>query len=169
MTKKKLTTLANGHIRANYDAGGSCNDVNIKFNAISNEIRERTQRVASGDCKNRLLSKNDCKREQEVYIPLLQAAASRLGTARRICIAEKKLPAVETTQGLQKAAEVLAAKVVEENTKIVVAAQEAEATAIAAGESIAGAEEEEAPKINLMLIGGIAVAAIVAVILLRRK
>lgn len=169
MTKKKLQDLANQHIRNNYDAGGSCNDVNLKFNAISNEIRERTQRVVSGDCKNRLLSKNDCKREQEVYIPLLQAAASRLGAARRVCISDKKLPATDVTQGFEKVAEALAAKVVEENTKIVVAAQEAEAAAIPAGESIAGAEEEEAPKINFMLIGGIAVAAIVAVILLRRK
>lgn len=166
MTKKKLEDLAKQHIQSNYATWTNCNEVNLKFNAISNEIKERTQRVVSGDCKNRLLSKNDCKREQEVYIPLLQAAASRLGAARRVCISDKKLPATDVTQGFEKAAEALAAKVVEENTKIIVAAQEA---AIAAGESIAEAEQQEAPKINFMLIGGIAVAAIVAVILLRRK
>lgn len=166
MTKRKLEGLAKQHIQSNYATWTNCNEVNLKFNAINSELRERTQRVASGDCKNRLLSKNDCKREQEIYFPLLQAAASRLGAARRVCIADKKLPATNVTQGFEKAAEALAAKVVEENTKIVVAAQEA---AIAAGESIEESEEEEAPKINFMLIGGIAVAAIVAVILLRRK
>ena len=47
------------------------------------------------------------------------------------------------------------------DTKIIVAAQAAEAEA--------GVVEEETPKVNFMLIGGIAVAAIVAIILLRRK
>jgi phosphoribosyl-ATP pyrophosphohydrolase len=65
------------------------------------------------------------------------------------------------SSGFQKATETLAAKIIEENTKIIVAAQAAEAEA--------GVVEEETPKVNFMLIGGIAVAAIVAVILLRRK
>jgi phosphoribosyl-ATP pyrophosphohydrolase len=165
MTKKKLEELAKQHIQSNYATWTNCSEVNLKYNSILAELKERTQRVASGDCKNRAFSKNDCKREQEVYIPLLQAAATRLGAARNKCIADKVIPAAEATQGFQAAAQALAAKVVEENTKIVVAAQAAEAAAIAAGESV----EEETPKVNFMLIGGIAVAAIVAVILLRRK
>jgi phosphoribosyl-ATP pyrophosphohydrolase len=161
MTKNKLETLANEHIQANYATWTNCSEVNLKYNSILGELKERTLRIASGDCKNRFLSKNDCKKEQEVYIPLLQAAATRLGAARNKCIADKAIPEPQASSGFQKATETLAAKIIEENTKIIVAAQAAEAEA--------GVTEEETPKVNFMLIGGIAVAAIVAVILLRRK
>ena len=161
MTKNKLETLANEHIQANYATWTNCSEVNLKYNSILGELKERTLRIASGDCKNRFLSKNDCKKEQEVYIPLLQAAATRLGAARNKCIADKAIPEPEVSSGFKKAAEALAAKIVEENTKIIVAAQLAEAEA--------GVVEEEPAKVNFMLIGGIAVAAIVAVIILRRK
>ena len=161
MTKKKLEELASQHIQSNYATWTNCSEVNLKYNSILAELKERTQRVASGDCKNRSLSKNDCKREQEVYIPLLQAAATRLGAARNKCIADKAIPEPQASSGFQKATETLSAKIIEENTKIIVAAQAAEAEA--------GVVEEETPKVNFMLIGGIAVAAIVAVILLRRK
>lgn len=161
MTKNKLEKLANEHIQANYATWTNCSEVNLKYNSILGELKERTLRIASGDCKNRSLSKNDCKREQEVYIPLLQAAAMRLGAARNKCVADKAIPDVDVSPSFKKAAEALAAKIVEENTKIIVAAQAAEAEA--------GVVEEETPKVNFMLIGGIAVAAIVAVILLRRK
>ena len=153
MTKNKLETLANEHIQANYATWTNCSEVNLKYNSILGELKERTLRIASGDCKNRALSKNDCKKEQEVYIPLLQAAATR--------VADKAIPEPDVSAGFKKAAEALAAKILEENTKIIVAAQAAEAEA--------GVVEEETPKVNFMLIGGIAVAAIVAIILLRRK
>ena len=161
MTKNKLETLANEHIQANYATWTNCSEVNLKYNSILGELKERTLRIASGDCKNRALSKNDCKKEQEVYIPLLGAAATRLGAARNKCIADKAIPEPDVSAGFKKAAEALAAKILEENTKIIVAAQAAEAEA--------GVVEEETPKQNFMLIGGIAVAAIVAIILLRRK
>lgn len=161
MTKNKLETLAKDHIQANYATWTNCSEANLKYNSILGELKERTLRIASGDCKNRFLSKNDCKKEQEVYIPLLQAAATRLGAARNKCVADKAIPEVDVSASFKKAAEALAAKIVEENTKIIVAAQAAEAEA--------GVVEEETPKVNLMLIGGIVVAAIVAVIILRRK
>jgi len=161
MTKKKLEELAKQHIQSNYATWTNCSEVNLKYNSILGELKERTLRIASGDCKNRALSKNDCKKEQEVFIPLLQAAATRLGAARNKCIADKAIPKPQVSSGFQQATETLAAKIIEENTKIIVAAQAAEAEA--------GVVEEETPKVNFMLIGGIAVAAIVAVILLRRK
>ena len=151
MTKKKLEQLAKQHIQSNYATWTNCSEVNLKYNSILGELKERTLRIASGDCK----------KEQEVYIPLLQAAATRLGAARNKCIADKAIPEPQASSGFQKATETLAAKIIEENTKIIVAAQAAEAEA--------GVVEEETPKVNFMLIGGIAVAAIVAVILLRRK
>jgi len=159
MTKRKLETLARQHIQSNYATWTNCAEANLKYNTLVAELTERTKRIASGDCKNRLLSKNDCKKEQEVYIPLLQAAAAPLAKARNECNKNNIIP--DVSSGVEKAAQSLAAKIVEENTKIIAAAQEAEAEA--------GVVEEETPKVNFMLIGGIAVAAIVAVIILRRK
>jgi phosphoribosyl-ATP pyrophosphohydrolase len=163
MTKRKLETLARQHIQSNYATWTNCAEANLKYNTLVAELTERTKRIASGDCKNRLLSKNDCKKEQEVYIPLLQAAAAPLAKARNECNKNNIIP--DVSSGVEKAAQSLAAKIVEENTKIIAAAQLAEAEA----EAEAGVVEEETPKVNFMLIGGIAVAAIVAVILLRRK
>jgi phosphoribosyl-ATP pyrophosphohydrolase len=159
MTKRKLETLARQHIQSNYATWTNCAEANLKYNTLVAELTERTKRIASGDCKNRLLSKNDCKKEQEVYIPLLQAAAAPLAKARNECNKNNIIP--DVSSGVEKAAQSLAAKIVEENTKIIAAAQEAEAEA--------GVVEEETPKVNFMLIGGIAVAAIVAIIILRRK
>jgi hypothetical protein len=159
MTKNKLETLAKEHIRANYASWANCGEANLKYNTLVAELTERTNRIASGDCKNRSLGKDDCKKEQEVYIPLLQAAAAPLAKARNEC--NKNNIVTNVTSGFQKAADTIAAKIVEENTKIIVAAQKAEAEA--------GIQEEGTPKVNFMLIGGIAVAAIVAVIILRKK
>lgn len=159
MTKRKLETLAKEHIAANYATWTNCAEANLKYTTLVAELTERTNRIASGDCKNRLLSNADCKKEQEVYIPLLQAAGRPLAAAVNKCNNNKIVTNV--TSGFQKAADAIAAKVVEENTKIIVAAQAAEA---AAGVEI----EEETPKVNFVLIGGIAVAVVIAVILLRR-
>lgn len=150
MTKKKLQELAAQHIASNYAPTGTCSGLAIKQSAIVAELGERTRLVATGDCKNKLFSKNDCKREQEVYIPALQEASRQIAAAQKAgnCGSTKD---GSTTMSLPKQ----------------LATQIAEAAIV---ENAAVADEVEAKSMrNYIVIGGIALAAIVAVLIIKRK
>lgn len=149
MTKKKLEELAAQHIASNYAPTGTCSGLAIKVSAITAELGERTRLLATGNCKNRLFSKNDCKREQEVYIPALQEAARQLAAAQKNngCTSAKGT----TTMSLPKEL-----------------ATDLANTAIEANVAVADAEQAKTNR-NYMLIGGVALAAIVAVYLIAKR
>lgn len=149
MTTKKLEELATQHIATNYAPMGNCSGLAIKMAALNVELGERTRRLASGDCKNKLFSKNDCKREQEVFIPALQEAARQISAAQKSggCTTLKGT----TTMSLpEKLATDLANTAIESAT--------------------AAAEVEKAKdNRNFMLIGGVALVAVVAVYLIAKR
>jgi len=150
MLKKKLEELASQHIASNYAPTGTCSGLAVKLSAINVELGERTRRIASGDCKNKVFSKNDCKREQEVYIPALQEASRQIAAAQKAgnCGSTKD---GSTTMSLPKQ----------------LATQIAEAAIV---ENAAVADEVEAKSMrNYIIIGGVALAAIVAVLIIKRK
>jgi hypothetical protein len=150
MTKNKLEKLAAEHIATNYAPVGTCSALAIKQSAIVAELSERTRLVATGNCKNKLFSKNDCKREQEVFIPALQEAS------RQIAAAQKASNCSNTKDGstTMSLPEGLAVKI-------------AEAAIVANAEA---ADKEQAKTMrNYFLIGGVALAAVVAVLILKRK
>lgn len=149
MTKKKLEELAAQHIASNYAPTGTCSGLAVKVSAITAELGERTRLIASGNCKNKLFSKNDCKKEQEVYIPALQEAARQLAAAQKNngCTSAKGT----TTMSLPKQL-----------------ATDLANTAIEANVAVADAEQAKANR-NYMLIGGVALAAIVAVFLIAKR
>lgn len=149
MTRNKLERLAAEHIAKNYAPTGTCSGLAIKVSAITIELGERTRRIASGDCKNKAFSKNDCKREQEVFIPALQEAARQLSAVQKAnnCSAASGT----TTMSLPKQL-----------------AQDLANTAIEATTEVAAAEQGKQTR-NYLLIGGVAVAAIVAVYLIAKR
>ena len=149
MTKKKLEELAAQHIASNYAPTGTCSGLAVKISAITAELGERTRLMASGNCKNKTFSKNDCKREQEVYIPALQEAARQLAAAQKNngCNSVKGT----TTMSLPKQL-----------------ATDLANTAIEANVAVSDAEQAKTNR-NYMLIGGVALAAIVAVFLIAKR
>lgn len=149
MTTKKLEELAAQHIATNYAPMGTCSGLAIKMSALNVELGERTRRLASGDCKNKLFSKNDCKREQEVFIPALQEAARQISAAQKSggCTTLKGT----TTMSLpEQLATDLASAAIESATA-------------------AAAVEKAKDNRNYMLIGGVALAAVVAVYLISKR
>jgi hypothetical protein len=150
MTKKKLQELAAQHIASNYAPSGTCSGLAIKQSAIVAELGERTRLVATGDCKNKLFSKNDCKREQEVFIPALQEAS------RQIAAAQKAGNCGNTKDG---------STTMSLPTKL---GQDI-ATAAIEATNVAAEQEESKTMRNYLIIGGVAVAAIVAILIIKRK
>ena len=150
MTKKKLQELAAQHIASNYAPSGTCSGLAIKQSAIVAELGERTRLIATGDCKNKLFSKNDCKREQEVFIPALQEASRQIAAAQKAgnCGTTKD---GSTTMSLP--------------TKL---GQDI-ATAAIEATNVAAEQEESKTMRNYLIIGGVAVAAIVAILIIKRK
>lgn len=150
MTKKKLEELAAQHIASNYAPTGTCSGLAVKQAALVAELGERTRLVATGDCKNKLFSKNDCKREQAVYIPALQEASRQIASAQKAgnCGSTKD---GSTTMSLPKG----------------MATQIAETAML---ENAAVADQEQAKTMrNYFIVGGVALAAIVAVLIIKRK
>jgi hypothetical protein len=150
MTKNKLEKLAAEHIATNYAPVGTCSALAVKQSAIVSELGERTRLVATGDCKNKFFSKNDCKREQEVFIPALQEAS------RQIAAAQKASKCGTTKDGSTTMS--LPTKLGEDI-----------ATAAIEATNVAAEQEESKTMRNYLMIGGVAVAAIVAVLILKRK
>ena len=149
MLKKKLEELAAQHIASNYAPTGTCSGLAVKLSAITIELGERTRRIASGDCKNKAFSKNDCKREQEVFIPALQEAARQISAAQKAggCTTLKGTTSMSLPTQL---ATDLANAAIEATTE-------------------AAAVEQKKTGRNYLLIGGVAVAAIIIVYLIGKR
>jgi hypothetical protein len=150
MTKNKLEKLAAEHIATNYAPVGTCSALAVKQSAIVAELGERTRLVATGDCKNKFFSKNDCKREQEVFIPALQKASALIAEA------QKKSNCGNTKDG---------------STGMSLPTELGKEIATAAIEVTNAAAEKEQSKAmrNYLIIGGVAAAAFVAYIIFKRK
>lgn len=149
MTKKKLEELAAQHIASNYAPTGTCSGLAVKINALNLELGERTRRLASGDCKNKTFSKNDCKREQEVFIPALQEASRKLSAAQKSsgCSSLKGTTSMSLPKQL---------------------AEDLATTAIDAATAVNAAEQNKQNR-NYMIIGGVAVVALVVVYLIGKR
>lgn len=149
MLKKKLEELASQHIASNYAPTGTCSGLAVKVSAINAELGERTRLIASGNCKNKTFSKNDCKREQEVYIPALQEAARQLAAAQKNngCTSAKGTTTMSLPNQL---------------------ATDLANAAIEANVAVADAEQAKTNR-NYMVIGGVAVAAIIIVYLIAKR
>lgn len=143
MTKNKLEKLAAEHIAKNYAPSGTCSALGVKLSALNIELGERTRRLASGDCKNKAFSKNDCKREQEVFIPALQEAARQISAAQKAggCTSLKGTTTMSLPDQLAKD---LASTAIESTTE-------------------AAAAEQGKQTRNYLIIGAVAVAAIAVV------
>lgn len=149
MTKNKLEKLVAEHIANNYAPTGTCSGLAVKLSAINVELGERTRRIASGDCKNKAFSKNDCKREQEVFIPALQEAARQISAAQKTggCTTLKGTTSMNLPTQL---ATDLANAAIEATTE-------------------AAAVEQKKQSRNYLLIGGVAVAAIIIVYVIGKR
>lgn len=149
MTKNKLEKLAAEHIVKNYAPSGTCSALGVKLSALNIELGERTRRLASGDCNNKAFSKNDCKREQEVFIPALQEAARQISAAQKAggCTSLKGTTTMSLPDQLAKD---LASSAIESATEAVAAEQ--------------GKQTR-----NYLIIGAVAVAAIAVVYFIRKN
>lgn len=81
MTNKQYTELANQLVAQKYFVTNNCIDIKTKQDNIAAEILTRTELQASGSCRNKLFSKEDCKQEQKVFIPILRRAELELNQA----------------------------------------------------------------------------------------
>lgn len=81
MTDKKYQEAANALVAQKYATSKNCIDLNTKIQNIGAEITTRSEMFASGSCKNKLFSKNDCRQEQKNYLPILRQAELALNQA----------------------------------------------------------------------------------------
>lgn len=81
MTDKKYQEAANALVAQKYAPSSNCVDLKTKLQNIGAEITTRSELYASGSCKNKLFSKDDCKQEQKNYLPILRQAELALTQA----------------------------------------------------------------------------------------
>jgi hypothetical protein len=55
-----------------FEVTKNCIDLKTKIQNIGAEITTRSELYASGSCKNKLFSKEDCRQEQKNYLPILR-------------------------------------------------------------------------------------------------
>lgn len=72
MTNKAYTELANALIKEKYSVINNCIDLKTKIQNLQAEILTRTELQASSGCRNKTFSKDDCKREQKIFLPILR-------------------------------------------------------------------------------------------------
>lgn len=81
MTDKKYQEAANQLVAQKYATSKNCIDLKTKIQNIAAEITTRSELYASGSCKNKLFSKEDCRQEQKNYLPILRQAELALTQA----------------------------------------------------------------------------------------
>lgn len=81
MTNKEYQEAANDLVAEKYRKTKNCIDLKTKLQNIGAEITTRSELFASGSCKNKLFSKEDCKQEQKNYLPILREAELALTQA----------------------------------------------------------------------------------------
>jgi ribosomal protein L9 len=72
MTDKKYQEEANALVAQKFEVTKNCIDLKTKIQNIGAEITTRSELYASGSCKNKLFSKEDCRQEQKNYLPILR-------------------------------------------------------------------------------------------------
>jgi hypothetical protein len=72
MTDKQYQEAANALVASKYAISKNCIELKTKLQNIGAEITTRSELYASGSCKNKLFSKDDCRQEQKNYLPILR-------------------------------------------------------------------------------------------------
>jgi hypothetical protein len=72
MTDKQYQEAANALIAQKFAVNTNCIELKTKIQNIGAEITTRSEMYASGSCKNKLFSKDDCRQEQKNYLPILR-------------------------------------------------------------------------------------------------
>lgn len=81
MTDKKYQEAARALVAEKFAVSKNCVELRTKIQNIGAEITTRSEMYASGSCKNKLFSKNDCRQEQKNYLPILRQAELALTQA----------------------------------------------------------------------------------------
>lgn len=72
MTAKQYTRLADALVKEKYAVSNNCIQLKTKLQNLQAEILTRTELQASSGCKNQVFGKDDCKREQKIFLPILR-------------------------------------------------------------------------------------------------
>lgn len=81
MTDKQYQEAARALVAQKFAVSKNCIELRTKIQNIGAEITSRAEMYASGSCRNKLFSKNDCRQEQKNYLPILRQAELALNQA----------------------------------------------------------------------------------------